>query len=189
MRQQSLSKWRHLWQRSPQHFQIQVSVRRLVHRGKLSRYLHHQVSSLSTKFILRIVFSVSCWFGMVTVLRFCFLLLVSQTICDTGKPCLNGRKCLSSTKSPEQYKCDCGDWFKGKNCEGIIWSLEIFFCRFWFNFFKPMTVWTDSCEINKKKKKHLKQMKSKSNRHNCNDYASICNMRWPRVVTVYHRSP
>ena len=44
---------------------------------------------------------------------------VAQTICDTDKPCLNGLNCSSNTSNPAQYNCDCGDWFKGKNCEGI----------------------------------------------------------------------
>ena len=45
--------------------------------------------------------------------------LVAQTFCDTNNPCLNGGHCSSNIDSPTQYTCDCGDWFRGRNCEGI----------------------------------------------------------------------
>ena len=45
-------------------------------------------------------------------------ILVAQTICDTDKPCLNGGQCSSSSSKPHKYSCDCGDWFKGINCQG-----------------------------------------------------------------------
>lgn len=47
-------------------------------------------------------------------------LLVAQTICDTDNPCLNGKHCSSNTSNPTHYTCDCGDWFEGVNCGGIV---------------------------------------------------------------------
>lgn len=42
---------------------------------------------------------------------------VQLTSCDS-EPCQNGGYCNSDPKTPDVYECQCGDWFKGTNCEG-----------------------------------------------------------------------
>lgn len=42
---------------------------------------------------------------------------VQLTSCDSD-PCQNGGYCNSDPKTPDVYECQCGDWFKGTNCEG-----------------------------------------------------------------------
>ena len=39
-------------------------------------------------------------------------------VCDTS-PCENGGTCVVHFNDPEKYYCECGDWFKGNNCDGM----------------------------------------------------------------------
>ena len=40
-------------------------------------------------------------------------------VCDTV-PCKNERTCVVHFSDPNKYRCECGDWFTGNNCEGKV---------------------------------------------------------------------
>ena len=39
-----------------------------------------------------------------------------ENTCDS-KPCKNAGTCVLHFNDPNQYSCECGDWFAGKSCE------------------------------------------------------------------------
>ena len=61
-------------------------------------------------------------------------------VCDTV-PCKNERTCVVHFSDPNRYRCECGDWFTGNNCEGRVVG---YVCR---------VVQTYNCKQKGKKKK------------------------------------
>ena len=44
--------------------------------------------------------------------------------CD-NKPCMNGATCVPHFNDPDRYHCQCGDWFNGDHCEGMLFTFSI----------------------------------------------------------------